>query len=94
MDDLEEGNMVGLDDILLLEDDEGTCTMTDDNLMPNKCITQSCDEVVSPYVGMSFANVDELKLFYKEYTLMCSFGIRIRTFRKDYVNQMCHIKLV
>jgi len=50
--------------------------MTKDNLMSNECIPQSCDEVASPYVGMSFATVDELKFFYKEYALKYAFGIR------------------
>jgi len=54
---------MGLNDILLVEDDEGTCTMTKDKLMPNEYIPQSCDEVVSPYVGMSFTIVDEFKFF-------------------------------
>jgi len=68
--------------------------MIDDNLISNECIPQSCDKVVSPYVGMSFTNVDEFKFFYKEYALKFSFGIRIRTSRKDNDNQMCYKKLV
>jgi len=54
MDDLEASNVMGLEDIIFLEEDQRTTNINDDNLMPKDYIPKYCDELVCPDVGMWF----------------------------------------
>jgi len=90
----EQDDLICLDDISLLHQDCGLGTSDQEDNIDSADLINHAEDGGCPTIGMQFDTTEDIKTFYKKHVVKCSFGVQIRTSKKDDDNHLYYLKLL